>query len=132
MSRENVEMARQMIEAWNRRDPQSFAAVFHPDGELLLPRNLLEGGSYTGEGAIDRAFSDAFATWEHLHAEIEDIRVSGDQVVVLARLVQVVRGGGPRVEYESAYLLSFREGKIAYARPYQSHAEALEAVGLRE
>ena len=41
-------------------------------------------------------------------------------------------GEAPTVEYESAYILQVRDGKIVYFRPYESHREALEAAGLSE
>jgi hypothetical protein len=48
------------------------------------------------------------------------------------RALNVGKGDAPAIEYQSAYLAKLRDGKIAYWRPYQSHAEALEAVGLPE
>jgi ketosteroid isomerase-like protein len=48
MSQENVETVRRFFEAWNRGDVAAFMRLTRPDGEFLLPRNILEGGSYRG------------------------------------------------------------------------------------
>lgn len=133
MSRENVEtIIHRATNAFSDRDVDAFVDCFDPEAELLLPRNLLEGGSYRGHTGIRQAFADAFETWEEIHLELDDIRVLDDGVVALGRTTNVGKGDAPAVEFESAYLARLRDGKIAYFRPYQSHREALEAVGLQE
>ena len=131
MSQENVELARQALRAFLARDVEAWAGCFDESAELLLPRNLLEGGSYKGHEGIRRAFADAFETWEDIRIEVEDARAVDDLVVLLGRTTNVGKGR-PAVEYQSAYLFKIRDGKITYFRPYQSHREALEAAGLSE
>ena len=131
MSQENVEVAKRFIEAWNARDADGLAEVTHPEGEILLPRNLLEGGSYLGPDGARRALADALETWEEDHATIEAVRETGDQVVVLARTVNMPPGG-PRTEYEAGYVVRVKDMKLVHFRPFMSHSEALEAVGLSE
>ena len=104
--------------------------MFHRDCEVLLPRNLLEGGSYRGPEGVRRAFADLAETWERIEWRIEEFRDFGDQVVALGRTVNVPRTGPP-IEYTSAYLFEVRDGMISYLRPFQSHEEALE-VASRE
>jgi uncharacterized protein (TIGR02246 family) len=132
MSQEHVEIVRRFFEAWNRGDIAGFIRLTHPDGEFLLPRNLVEGGSYRGLDGLRRAYADLGESWDSVHIDIEEVREFDDHVVVLARNLNVGKHGGPRVEQESAFVLTIRNGKIAYERPYQSHHEALEAVGLPE
>ncbi len=130
---ENVEtIIHRATNAFSDRDVESFVGCFHPEAELLLPRNLLEGGSYRGHTGIRQALADAYETWEEIHFELDDIRVLDDGAVILGRTTNVGKGDAPAVEYESAYLVRVRDGKIVYYRPYQSHHEALEAVGLSE
>ena len=131
MSQENVEVAKRWIAAWNARDADALAEATHPEGEILLPRNLLEGGSYLGPDGARRALADALETWEEAHVTLEAVREAGDQVVLLARTVKMPRGG-PRTEYEAGYVVRVRDGKLVHMRPFMSHEEALEAVGLSE
>jgi ketosteroid isomerase-like protein len=132
MSQENVEIVRAAFRAFEAKDSEAWVNCFHPNVELLLPRNVLEGGSYRGHEGARRAFADAFETWAAFHFEIQDIREVDDRVIVLGRTTAVGKGDAPAVEYQSANLCKMGEGKIVYFRPYQSHHEALEAVGLSE
>jgi ketosteroid isomerase-like protein len=132
MSQENVEVVRAAMRAFQGRDVEAWVNCFHPNAELLLPRNLLEGGSYRGHEGVRRAWADAFETWEDFRFDLTSIRTIDDQVVVLGRSTNVGKGDAPTVEFESAFLFKMSGGKIVYCQPYQSHAEALEAAGLRE
>jgi ketosteroid isomerase-like protein len=132
MSPENVEIVLRAMTALLERDVEGWVACCATDVEMLLPRNLIEGGSYKGHEGVRRAFADVFETWENIGFDLRDVREIEDRVVVLGRSTNVGRGEAPTVEYESAYLCQLREGKIIYLRPYESHREALEAAGLRE
>jgi ketosteroid isomerase-like protein len=130
VSQENLEVARRFFEAWNRGDADALAHLADPDGEFLLPRNLIDGASYRGPQGLMRARDDLAESWDRVTIEIDELRDAGDRVVVLARNVNVGKRGGPRINQESAFVLTIRAGKVIYEQPYQSHAEALEAVGL--
>jgi ketosteroid isomerase-like protein len=131
MSRENVEVVQRFFEAWNARDADALAENAHPQAEILLPRNLLEGGSYTGPAGARRALADALETWEETRVTVEAFREAGDQVVVLGRTANKPPGG-PRTVTTAGYVIRVQDGKLAHLRPFMSHEEALEAVGLRE
>ena len=130
MSQENMEIAGKMLRLIEVRDEEGFVECFDPDCEFLLPRNLLEGGSYRGHEGVRRALADVYATWKEVSFEIEDIRAVGSSVVVLSRTTNVGRRGVPPVTYPTAYFYEIRGGQILYFRPYQSVREALEAAGL--
>jgi ketosteroid isomerase-like protein len=131
MSQENVEIVRRFFEAWNVRDADALAEITHPQAEILLPRNLLEGGSYIGPEGVRRALADALQTWEETRVIVEGIREARDQVVVLGRTFNSPPGG-PRTETIAGYVIRVQDGKLAYLRPFMSHEDALEAVGLAE
>lgn len=131
MSSSNLELGRRFLEAWNERDGATLAAVMHADGEFLLPRNLLEGGSYRGPEGVVRALADAAETWAEVYVDVREIReAAGGELVALTRTVNTARNGGPRTAYEAAYVMTVRDGKVAVLHPYLSHREGLEAVGL--
>ena len=118
-----------MLRLIEERDEAGFVECFDANCEFLLPRNLLEGGSYRGPEGARRALADVYAAWEEVCFEIEGIRTKGSRVVVLSRTTNVARGAPP-VTYPTAYFYEIRGGRILYFRPYQSVAEALEAAGL--
>ncbi|HWH44480.1 MAG TPA: nuclear transport factor 2 family protein [Thermoleophilaceae bacterium] len=131
MSSANVELGRRFLNAWNERDGATLADSTHADAEILLPRNLLEGGSYRGPEGVVRALADATETWEEVYVEVQEMRqAAGGELVALTRTVNTARSGGPRTAYEAAYVMTARDGKVASLRPYLSHREGLEAVGL--
>ena len=132
MSQENMETVRAAFEAFAGQDSEAFVSCFHQDVELLLPRNVLEGGSYRGHEGVARAFADAFRTWEGFRFDIQDMKAVGDRIVALGRTTAVGKGDAPAIDYQTAYLCKMDAGKIVYLRPYQSHAEALEAVGMSD
>ena len=132
MSREDVRTIRKAAAAFIDRDAASFAECFAEDAELLLPRNLLEGGSYRGPEGARRAIADTFDTWEEVRIVIESIREVGDQVVVLSRVTNVGKAGTPTVEYDGAHLVRLRDGQIVQWHPYLSESEAVEAAGRSE
>jgi ketosteroid isomerase-like protein len=127
-----MEIAGRMLRLIEVRDEEGFVECFDPDCEFLLPRNLLEGGSYSGRDGVRLALADIYATWEDVRFEIEDIRAFGSRVVVLSRTTNVGRGEAPSISYSTAYFYEIRGGQILYFRPYQSVADALEAAGLSD
>jgi uncharacterized protein len=132
MSQDSLKVVRELFRAWVERDPEAVVECFHPDVEMLLPRNVLEGGSYRGHEGVRHALADAFRTWEDVRFEIQEMKAVDDRVIVVGRTIAVGKGDAPAVDYQSAYLCKMREGRIGYLRPYQSHREALEAAGLSE
>jgi ketosteroid isomerase-like protein len=132
MSREKVELVRAALSAFQARDVEAWVKCFHADAEVLWPRNLLEGGSYRGHDGVRRAIADSFETWEDIRLEEVDMRIVDDQVVLLTRNTIVGKDEAPAVDYQGAYLVKFRDGKVVYFRPYENHREALEAAGLSE
>jgi ketosteroid isomerase-like protein len=132
MSQENVEIARRMIRAFEERDTDALLECTDADCELLLPRNLIEGGSYKGHEGVRQALADAFDTWESINFEVHDVRATDDGAVVLSRTTNVGKGETPTIESEFGYLFRLRRNKITYMRSYLTPREALEAAGLRE
>jgi ketosteroid isomerase-like protein len=132
-SQESVQaIVERSIRAWVERDVDGLVECFHPEAELLLPRNVLEGGSYRGLAGVRQAFADACATWAAFGFEHDETRVFDGGALVLGQTTNVGKGDAPTITYQSAYLMRLREGRITYWRPYQDHREALEAAGLAE
>src|SRR5688572_2005633 len=116
MSRENAEIVQAAFRAFEGKDSEAWVNCFHPNAEFLLPRNVLEGGSYRGHEGVRRALADSYEAWEGFHIEIQDMREIDDRVVVLGRTINVGKGEAPTVEYQSAYLAKLLDGRIAYWR----------------
>ena len=132
MSRQNVEIAVRMIEAWNRHDREEWLSGAHPEIEW---RSAVVG-EFEGAGAVYRGPDQLRAFWDdwqklwNLHIEITGSRDLGDVIVLLGEGGATGVASGLEVQRAIGYVIEFEDGLVRRARAYLSHAEALEAVGL--
>ena len=131
MSQENLELARNAIAAYNRRDFDAMRAINHPDVELDWSASRgLEVGVYRGEAAM-RFYENFFDMFPEINIEPDRFIDAGDSVVVPN--TGHIRGrGGIETVARSALVFEIRSGRIARICLYQETHEALEAVGLSE
>jgi ketosteroid isomerase-like protein len=132
MSRENVEIVRRWIEAFNRGGLEEAIRFLDPEIEWTTTSAYLEAGTYQGHEGVRHFVRNAAAAWEDLRIEPEKLIGAGDQVVVPLRIK--VRGKQSRSQsvFKLTVLASLQGGKIVRIRDYTNKADALEAVGLRE
>ena len=131
MSAENVEVIRRGFDALNRRDIETVLELCDPRIELTP---FLVGGveqtTYRGRDGYRRWFEQQFETYDDVSFELHDIRAVGDRVVAL--FTMRVRGAhsGIKLDSPGASVSTLRAGLVTEQIGFQSHAEALEAVGL--
>jgi len=131
MSRENVEVMRAAYEAWNAGDAGALRALHHPEVIARYPQHWPEPGPFVGREAVMRQLEQLRATWDDSAAEaVTDFIDAGDRVV--ARFIWRGTGRGPAFALGGAAVYTMRKGKIFGIEDFTDHAEALEAVGLRE
>ena len=130
MSRENVEVATQAIDAFNESDVHAFAALTTPDFEWSPSMVAIEGEIFRGREGIDRYFASVAKAWDKFHIHRDGFRDSGDLVVMLGRLEGRGKGSGVPVDASLGMVFDFRGGAISRIRGYLDHAEALRAAGL--
>jgi ketosteroid isomerase-like protein len=132
MSQENVSLFQKAIEAYNRRDIEAMLVLSHPEAEWYPVTAQIEGDdAYHGHEGLRQWWANVDATFEELEASVEEIRDLGDTVLALGRLRARFRSGVP-FDTEIGWLTRYRDGLAVWGRAYQSHADALEAGGLRE
>lgn len=132
MSRENVELTRRITDAFNRRDVDAVVALWDPDG-MWYPaiEGLTEGrAAYRGHDGFRQYFRDLAEFAEESTLEWSDVRDLGDQVLCLGR-VSMTFSSGVKLDQECGGVLTWRDGKCLEILAYLSHAETLEAAGLR-
>jgi ketosteroid isomerase-like protein len=127
------------LEAFNRRDLDAALAAgsYTPDFVYIPPREGVEAGffepCYRGPGGYRRSvstWSDVFGA--DLHVEPEELIDLGDRVVLLAALPGRAQASGIPVMAKLATVWVLKRGMVIRLQAYFDHAEALEAVGLRE
>jgi ketosteroid isomerase-like protein len=133
MSRENVELLYRVIDAFNRRDLDTYLGLMDPEVEFVPYERALEGGgAYRGHSGVRRWWEDAFAALPNLRAEIDDARDLGNTVVARGRLRGEGAGSGAAFERTLWLAVEWRGGQEVWWHAFETEAEALEAVGLRE
>ena len=101
MPRDKVEVARQAVDAYNRRDVDAlFAELATPDFEYYPAiTTALDGGvGYRGRDGVEKFAVDTRESWEELQAFSEEFRDLGDRVLVLGRLKGRGKGSGAPVD----------------------------------
>ena len=132
MSQENVEIVRQSIDAFARRDINTLRVLNDPDLELDWSRS---GGWLAG---VYRRFDAALRFYEGLYQAFQWIAVEPDRFidtgdfVVVPNVAQMLGRDGIAVSARSALVFEVCDGKIIRICLYQETEEALQAVGLAE
>jgi ketosteroid isomerase-like protein len=136
MSQENVATVQRAVEAWNADDLDAFLAEFNADLEYhpsIEPG--LEGRAtiYRGHDGVRKLWREYRGeAWERLINRPQEFRDLGKSVLVLGQMDFTARTTGIEFSQGLGQLAEFREGKIVRVRDFLTHAEALEAAGLRE
>ena len=130
----NVRLA---AEAYNRRDLEAALIGYHPEFEVYPARAWVEAGlvepCYRGlEGY--RKYS---AIWDEVwgpdnHVRPVELIDLGERTVMLARAPMRAEASGVPFTEAFALVSTTRDGAVIRQEEYWDHAEALEAVGLRE
>jgi ketosteroid isomerase-like protein len=131
MSQENVEAHRAALEAFNRRHLSAFLALMDPEVEAVSQLAAIEG-SYHGHAGIRRWWenvSEALPDWT---AEAVEVRAHGEFTIAALHSHGHGAGSGIPITQDIWNVARWRDGKALWWATYQSEAEALEAVGLRE
>ncbi|HWW90798.1 MAG TPA: nuclear transport factor 2 family protein [Solirubrobacteraceae bacterium] len=134
MSRANVEIAKRVIDAFNRRDLDAILECVTRDVEWLPAMPVTFGGApLRGREGIESYIREVSDTWDEYHVVGQDLRDLGvDQVLVLSRIEGRGAGSGGLVDAAMGQIFEFRDSKIARVRTYLDHGEALRAAGLAE
>ena len=136
MSRENVETVQRAIEAWNADDLDAFLAeldagvAWHPAIQPGLEGNATAYHGHAGAQKIWR--QDRGEAWERLTNRPQELRDLGESVLVLGHIDLTARATGIEFSQEVGEVFDLRAGKIVRIRDFLTHAEALEAAGLRD
>jgi ketosteroid isomerase-like protein len=131
MSQENVDIVRAAFQAWNAEDMNAVRELYHSEVSWRPPEGWPEPGPYMGRDAVMHQLEQLRETWDADTLDpIDDLIDADDRVVV--RLIWRGVGRGPALSLELTGVYTVRDGKIFGLEFFRDHAEALEAVGLRE
>lgn len=134
MSQQNVEIIREFLEAFNRRDSAACRDAIDPDVEWHPPPDIPAASVATDRDALIAQWRDWLGAWDDYRFVPEEIlEGSGETVLVFGR--ESGRGKDSRIEVRSrrvAAVYELRAGKIVRFKAHLDRAAALQAAGLRE
>jgi ketosteroid isomerase-like protein len=129
MPEDNVEVVREVIDAFNAGDAERAFALVDPEVEFRSA--LVEQKTYRGFAGLRQYREDLDAAWEEWQTEDDRFRdAGGDRVLHLYRIVGRGKGSGVPVEQEIAILWRLREGKLLEGEVFLDQRDALVAAGL--
>ena len=133
MSQENVEVAGQLVQAFNRRDLAAMSDRFGPEIEWAPGGPAaVERSVYRGRDEVLDGFAATWETWEVFRLEGDEIRDLGDSILWLGRAQ--MKGGASHVELDQEFAVHFLMdgGRIVRIQGFLAWQDAFEAAGLRE
>jgi ketosteroid isomerase-like protein len=131
MSQENLDKARDFIDAYNRRDFDAAVGDFDPGIEWVLPEGQ-SSDSCQGPGAIIRFWEGLDETMDELQLVPQEYVDAGDHVATRLRHRGRGRVSGAEIDEEMYHqVATFQEGRIVRMEYFADWSEALAAAGLR-
>ncbi len=135
MSKENVEVVRRLMDAWNRQDIEGILALTDPEAEYVNAPTAVEPGTRRGH---DEIVAVARTQWESLPGALQEIdrfHDRGDEIITEGRVSRTMPGSDARISNPLLVSWKFRDGKVIRlellgAGP--NFPEALEAAGRSE
>ncbi len=131
MSQENLEVVRRTMDAYNTRDLPAYFDMLS-ESVRFQSRFSAMGRVYHGHDDLRRYFAELEEVWFRYEMRVLRLVPAGPQVAALCHLYAVGRESGLQVEENSAIVFTVEAGKIVRIDAYPTHAEALDAAGLRE
>jgi ketosteroid isomerase-like protein len=134
MSRENVEIIRSNLAAYNRRDVGAMLTLWHPEGEWFSAgAGNVEAHVYRGHPSVREYFEDIAETWDQNSiSECEYRDLDDDRVLVLGQIHMRGHASGINVDQPIFLVYELRDEMIFRGHSYLDRAEALHAAGLSE
>jgi ketosteroid isomerase-like protein len=133
MSQENVEVVRGAFQALADGDVSIWFRLADPDIRVRpRPAEPDAAEEYRGLDGLMEYAINWYSQWDEYESEPIELLDAGEQVVVRARERGFVERTGVEVLEDFSHSFRFRDGKVVEWRMYDSHEQALEAVGLTE
>jgi hypothetical protein len=130
-------LARLSVDAFNRRDLDALLTGYHAECEFHDAPELVEAGlalscyrGPVGYRAFVASWTEVWGPDLHLHPlEMID---AGSRIVTLYQVPVRGQASGVALTGKFATVADLKAGRVIRDQVYFDHAEALEAVGLRE
>ena len=127
-------IAREYLDAWNRRDWARWRELFHPEYTYIGGDGQLQKGPQAGMD-VGQMFATAFPDGK---LDIRRIHTAGDDVAIAEFIGRGTHTGdlmgiaptGNRMELTVCFVLEIRDGKIYAEREYMDMMHLMQQLGV--
>ena len=131
VGREQIEIVKRALDAWNRGDVDAMVVDTAPDSEYAIAEQNPNARLLRGREEIADYLRDWLDTVNGLHYEIDELRDAGDAVVVLGTMTgRVGSDDGPELTADLGFVLRFEGNVVVRTEEYLDLPDALAAAGL--
>ena len=132
MSRENVDIVRRAMIAWQSGALGEMDRLIQPDAEWRpTPLSGARREVYVGPDGFREWASEMISRHTEVRNEIDQIRDLGERVLVLGRVIETEEGK-TRLDAQLAWLFELSDGRIAGARGFADPQQAYRVAGIAE
>ena len=133
MSQENVEIAKRVIDAFNRGDMDEVFALLDPNVRWTTADDEPDPQTYVGHEGVRQLIASLLDIWEQgFTMKAHEFIDLGDRMVMLGQLPVRGQASGVPITEKLAYVFTLKDLLVIRQEEYLDHAEALKAVGLEE
>jgi ketosteroid isomerase-like protein len=129
MSEDNVEVARQLLEAVSARDLSRVLELTDPDVEWHS-FFALQGEAYHGHGGVRQYVTDIHEAFEDLRPQVDDLLDGGEVVIGIGSVHYRGRKSGVETDSAAGWMFRFRNGKVVGFRAFSEPEQRLKELGL--
>jgi ketosteroid isomerase-like protein len=109
---------------------ETYGDLFDESFELLPPSNYPEGAQvFRGRSGLRRWIAVTQEIWDEWRLMAERYFVTGDQVVVLVRVLAQGHLSGARLDRETAHIWETADGRVTRCEVFLDRSKALRTVG---
>ena len=128
---ENIELAHRALDAFNRRDFDTFLGFMDP--EVVLRARFMDVAGepdFRGHAGVREWWERLLAIFPDFRVEVLDARDYGETAVLALRVKGHGLDSGVPVDEEVWQTSTIREGRVTWWRNFGSEDEALAAAGI--
>ncbi|NNF60838.1 MAG: SnoaL-like domain-containing protein [Gammaproteobacteria bacterium] len=131
MSIENLNVIRDMYDAFGRGDIDAVVATLDPKVEWNEAENFpyADRNPYIGpQAVVEGVFSRLASEWEYWSLDMEQFLDAGDYVVVTGRYHATHKGTGKDIRAQFAHVWQLHDGKAVRFQQYADTAQVAAAI----
>jgi ketosteroid isomerase-like protein len=130
--KQNEEIARRAVEAWNAGDWDRMEALNSPQIEIVAPKEWPEGGTFSGWDAVRRQFERLKDSWSVERYAIDAVESAGDKVLVVGRWIGTGEASGLDLDLRLCFIDTIEGDRIIRVEYYLLEDDARRAFSMEE